>query len=229
MGKNLDYLPFEFEGQKSPAPTLDALEQALQNHESLWIRAAVVYDRFTEAIYALIESYLQSNDTIKLDRAFQWTIATAQRKACPLICDALCEGKWQEDIEMEYRAIQCVFTLCSAQNIYFKRVFDYGFIRATAQQNLKISKLIYQALPLQNPIIPLKPILMLILKEDPSWGIDLGQRLALYYLDDCLEIVEFLSSLPKENKKPLALSLEKHLKRILAIKKWVYCRSLLNA
>jgi hypothetical protein len=223
-----DYLPFEFDGQASPEPTKEALAQALLDHEALWIKAAVVYDRFAAAIVEVCESHLRQQAPSLVLKALTWTEALAQRQSCALICELLCAGHWEQQQQLEIKAIQCIFKLCSPQNSSFQHALKYAFDRACAQPNLALSQLVYQAWPLQQSLIPCQPLLYLILSQSPSWGRDIGQRLALYYQEDCVTIVAYLATLKEENKKELRLALEKHLKRIFAIKKWVQCRELLK-
>ena len=63
-----------------------------------------------------------------------------------------------------------------------------------------------------------------LLEEAPALAGAVATRLALLHPDRCLEASESLARAPLPIRQAFAADLEKHLKRVFSVKRWVECR-----
>ena len=68
------------------------------------------------------------------------------------------------------------------------------------------------------------PALPAVLLEAPSLAGAAATRLALLHPDRCLEAAQLLADAPLPVRQAFAADLEKHLKRVFSVKRWVACR-----
>lgn len=80
---------------------------------------------------------------------------------------------------------------------------------------------------LPDDIDAVVPAVPAVLAEAPALAGAVATRLALLHPDRCLEVAHLLAASPLPVRRAFAADLEKHLKRVFSVKRWVECRRVL--
>lgn len=238
----IDYEPFIFEGIHAPKPDINQLILALQENEALWIRAAIVHPKFAKAIAILSENDLSSEDETQILKSFQRIKALQLRYLLKHVITKLCQGDWQTQrvqaqakvtisTKIEREAFALLTSLYPAHHSSMEKAIDWAWqkIKAEPKQEIELMLMLWKIWPLDRDVLIWQPYISYMIQHDPLWGSEIAQRLALYYQEDCLKMVDSLEPMQSDRLMPFKETLEKHLRRIFAIKLWVHCREILKS
>lgn len=222
-----DYRPFEFEGRRTPpAEGLRAALPALvRGPERAWIvRAAVVSAPLADAALEAAESMLDGPPDDKSAALIVAHGLLGRRLVAPL-ADRMTSDGWlgvpdpaAPRSTLAQQALRFVVDAIGPRRA--RPILE----RAIAVPELRV--LAWGALAGEAPDLVL-PHLAALLTEAPGLAPDVATRFALVHTARCHEACRAISGLPEPTRRAFGLALEKHLRRIFAIRRWAECRRIL--
>lgn len=99
-----------------------------------------------------------------------------------------------------------------------------GLAAALAHGELRLEA--WRGLADQDPAV-LLPHVADLLRQDPALAEPVATRFALVHTDHAEAVCAEVAGLPEATRRAFAQALEKHLKRIFQVKRWVVCRRVL--
>ena len=203
------------------APDLDAalLDWRLRPEV---VRAAVVHADLAEVVSARLPGLLASGQP----RAQAAALAVAHGLCARSLTDTVCEAlpaltgvrdPLDPEQTLAHRALYFLIEIARPSHQAAQRAIR----AAMAEPGLRI--VAWGALG-NAPASASLPHLFALLDEAPDLAGEVGTRYALVHTESALAASEILATAPLEVRQAYADTLEKHLKRIFAVKKWVVCR-----
>lgn len=214
-----------FEGRPLPEP--DALGPALVGDDRGWlVRAAVVHADHAERLVEAAVGVLGDPDRRARAAALAVIRALGARGAVGAVVDAAraAPDEWvgvPDDIEggtLAQGALRLTVELWGP-----RRAGDFARW-ALAVPKLRVGA--WRALGAEDPEIVL-PHLGALLSEAPALADEVATRFALVHGEHCLAACHAIAGLPLATRRAFGVTLEKHLRRVFAIRRWVECRQVL--
>lgn len=216
--------PIMFEGRPVPADLLAALESA-QSRPWL-VRAAVCHPELAEQIEARCAVVLASVDARPraVGASVQAAHALMLRRLASTIADGVLQARWTDQADptqpgrtLMHSALGCLVDISRPDDLRVRGAVRHCLgvpgLRAAAWRATRPSDIdtIIEA------VVPL-------LAEAPALAEEVATRLALLHPERCLDAAERLATADLSTRTAFAGALEKHLKRVFSIKRWVACR-----
>lgn len=213
----------EFEGRLLPVGA--ALRTALGGDRSTrgWlVRAGVVHPPFTALLIEACAELFADDDAARREAALEVAAALNARPLLAALVDAL-EARPEDWVvgaagaTPGHRALAFVERAAPPRSALRRRALAW----ALAQPALRVAA--WRGLGMEHPDL-LIPHLADVLASAPELADPLATRLALVHTDHCEAACRALATAPEDVRRAFAAPLEKHLRRIFAIKKWAVCR-----
>ncbi|MCB9538840.1 MAG: hypothetical protein H6704_21610 [Myxococcales bacterium] len=213
----------DFEGRTLPVGS--ALRAALcgDGPTRAWlVRAAVVHPPFTALLMDTAGALFADADADARAAALEVAAALNARPLLARLVDAL-EARPEDWLTGPpgatpgHRALAFVERAAPPRSALRRRALAW----ALTQPALQLAA--WRGLGMEHPDL-LVPHLPDVLAAAPELADPLATRLALVHTDHCEAACRALAPAPEDLRRAFAAPLEKHLRRIFAIKKWVACR-----
>lgn len=216
----------EFEGRLLPVGA--ALRTAIGGDRATraWlVRAGVVHPPFTTLLLEACGALFADPDAAQRAAALEVAAALNARPLLAALVDALEDrpGDWLVDeagATLGHRALAFVERAAPPRSALRRRALAW----ALEQPALRLAA--WRGLGMEHPDL-LIPHLAEVLRAAPELADPLATRLALVHTEHCEAACRALAAAPEDLRRDFAAPLEKHLRRIFAIKKWVACRQAL--
>lgn len=217
-------MSIEFEGRLVPDDLLAAMISA--DTRPWLVRAAVCHPQLAAEIGILCEQVL-TDDTASskaLGASIQTAHALMIRRLTPLIAAGIETGRWRERADptqpgasLLRSALACIVDIARP---------DAETARRAIRHCLTVHSLRAHAWRATQPsdIEAILKNLTPLLQEAPALAPEVATRLALLHPERCLEAAHCVAALEIGTRRAFADALEKQLKRVFAIKRWVECR-----
>ena len=212
-----------FEGRPLPAEAkvIDALCDAAERGRL--VRAAVTDPRFAADIErACVAAF--SSTPLRAGAAIQTAHALMLRRLVSPVAERALTGVW-DDVPDPTQPGRRLIASALGFTVDVGRP-NLSAARALVQRCLTVPGLrgrAWQA-TLPDDIDAVILALPSLLDEAPALAGAVATRLALLHPDRCLEAAHLLASAPLALRQAFAADLEKHLKRVFSVKRWVECR-----
>jgi hypothetical protein len=216
-----------FEGAPLPVEGLlvDALTAVAERGRL--VRASVTYPAFAAVVEracgaAIAATHLETG--LRAGAAIQTAHALMLRRLVAPIAERALTGDWDEMPDPTQPGNRLVASALAF--IVDVARPNQAVARALVQRCLEVPGLrgrAWQA-TLPDDVDAVVLALPAVLAEAPSLAGAVATRLALLHPDRCLEAAQLLASAPLPVRQAFAADLEKHLKRVFSVKRWVACR-----
>lgn len=214
-----------FEGR--PLPDADALGSVLVGDDRAWlVRASVVHVDYAERVVAAAVGLLGDPDPRARAAALAVIRALAARGAVGAVVDAVraAPDDWVGVVDGIEGGTLAQGALRLAVELWgVRRAGDFARW-ALAVPELRVEA--WRALGAEEPEIVL-PHLAALLSEDPTLAGEVATRFALVHGEHCIAACHAIAGLPLTTRRAFGATLEKHLRRVFAIRRWVECRQVL--
>ncbi len=216
----------EFEGRLLPVgPALRAAVCGEAATRAWLVRAGVVHPPFTALLLDVAGDLFAAPEAEARAAALEVAAALNARPLLARLVEAL-EARPAEWLDGPagatpgHRALAFVERAAPPRSALRRRALTW----ALEQPALRLAA--WRGLGMEHPDL-LIPHLADVLAAAPDLADPLATRLALVHTDHCEAACRALADAPEELRRAFAGPLEKHLRRIFAIKKWVTCRQAL--
>lgn len=211
-----------FEGRPLPLP--EGLGAALIGADRAWlVRAAVVHGDFARALADAARVSLSARDPRARAAALAVVEALSARAVVGAVIDAVrgAPGDWVgvPDVIAGGTLAQTALRL-AVESWGARRAADFARW-ALGVPELRVDA--WRALGAEDPHIVL-PHLAVLLSEAPALAGEVATRFALVHGEQCVAACDAIAGLPMETRRAFGATLEKHLRRVFAIRRWVECR-----
>lgn len=218
-----------FEGRALPdAAACAALIRAGGDDRAWLVRAAVVHATVADAVVAASEALLTDDDASR-GAALATLRALASRGSVPAVIEALraAPERWIGALDREdptrtlaQAALRLAIELAGPRRPAVADALRW----AIAVPELRLDA--WHALGADAPDAVL-PHLGALLQATPALAEAVATRFALVHTERCEDACHAIAALPETTRRAFAAPLEKHLRRISAIRRWVGCRRIL--
>lgn len=224
------YLPFEFEGRPAPEPARLGLALADDADRARLVRAAVVHAPFAAAVLDACRALLTAETPRDRAAAVHVAHALGARPLVDPVCAALAEAPdGFVGVPDPLGPDGATLALTALRFLIEVALPDHPGTRRALRDAMAIDELrveAWHALGARDPEAVL-PHLGALLTQAPRLAGAVATRFALVHTPHVEAAARAVAPLPEETRRAFAADLEKHLRRIFAIRRWVTCRRIL--